>query len=136
MRVVVDASIIVAALIRPRGWTAGELARGDVEWYVPGFLFEELQEHLREFAGLAGCSPSSLHRRIEGLRSLHVIEDRGLMPFLDNPLVRRAEAIDADDASYVAAVLAVGADYLWTRDKGVLAAFPSLAVRIVPRSQP
>jgi predicted nucleic acid-binding protein len=136
MRVVVDASIVVAALIRPRGWTATELKRADVEWYVPGFLFDELREHLGEFAGLADCSPSTLRGRIEGLRSLHVIEGRTLIPFLDNPLVRRAEAIDVDDASYLVAVLAVGADYLWTRDKEILAAFPSLAVRIVPRSQP
>lgn len=103
MRVVVDASVVVAALIRPRSWTAAELARGDVEWYVPGFLFDELKEHRREFAELAGCSPSTLRKRIEGLRSLQVIVDRSLIPFLDSPLVRREEAIDADDASYVAA---------------------------------
>ncbi len=72
---------------------------------------------------------------MDDLRSLNIIEDGTLAPFLGNPLVARAEAIDPDDTSYVAAVLAVGADYLWTRDKELLAAFPSLAVRIVPRFQ-
>jgi len=135
MRVVVDASIVVAALIRPRGWTARELVRGDVEWYIPSFLFDELEEHVREFADLADCSPATLRKRIENLRSLNVIEDRNLDPFLGSPLVSRAAAIDPDDAIYVAAALAVGADCLWTRDKEMLNAFPSLAVRIVPRSQ-
>ncbi len=111
-----------------------ELAREDVEWFVPAFLLQELDEHLEEFADLADCSPSALRRRIESIQSLGVIESSRLTPFLGEPLVRRAETIDADDAPYLAAVLAIGADCLWTRDNALLAEFPSLAVRIVPRS--
>ncbi len=136
MRVVLDASVVVGALIRPKGWTADELAREDVEWYIPRFLLDELDEHLREFAGMADSSPTDFRRRAQRMRSFHVVEDARLDPHLDDPLVRRAAAVDPDDAPYLAAVLAVGADFLWTRDKAILDAFPSLAVRIVPRTPP
>ena len=134
MRVVLDASVVVAALIRPRGWTVSELARDDVEWYVPRFLLEELEEHLAEFANTAQVSASKLRRRIETLRRKTIVKDEELIPHLDDPIMRRAAAIDPDDAPYLAAVLAVGADYLWTRDKDLLTAFPALAVRVVPPS--
>lgn len=58
--------------------------------------------------------------------------DREVAQYLDDPLVLRAAAIDPDDAPYIAAVLAVGADCLWTRGKALLVAFPSLAVRMMP----
>lgn len=58
MRVVVDASVVAAALIRPRGWTAGEMARNDVDLYIPNFPLEELEEHAREFAEIADVSTS------------------------------------------------------------------------------
>ncbi len=136
MRVVLDASVVVAALIRPKGFTATELDREDVEWYIPRFLLGELEDHLREFAEMADSSMSEFRRRVERLRAFHVVEDARLYPRLDDPLVRRAAAVDPDDAPYMAAVLAVGADFLWTRDGALLDAFPSVAVRIVPRPPP
>ena len=132
MRVVVDASLVAAALIRPRGWTAGELARTDVELYIPAFLLEELEEHVREFAEIADVSTGSMRGRIASLRAKRIVSDRDTARFLDDPIVARASTIDSDDAPYLAAVLAVGADFLWTRDNALLAAFPSLAVRIIP----
>jgi len=136
MRVVLDASVAVAALIRPRGWTAAQLARSDVEWYIPTFLLDELEDHLREFAGMADVSPSTLRLRIESLRSKRMVTDERMKPHHDDPIVRQAATIDPDDAPYLAAVLAVRADYLWTRDKELFAAFPTLAVRVVPLSAP
>lgn len=132
MRAVVDASVVAAALIRPRGWTAGELARTDLEFYIPNFLLEELEEHVREFAEIADVSTASMRGRIAGLRAMRIVNDRETARFLNDPIVARAAAIVPDDAPYLAAVLAVGADFLWTRDNALLAAFPSLAVRIIP----
>lgn len=132
MRVVVDANIVAAALVRPTGWTASELSRQDVEWYAPEPLFAELEEHTEEFAALAGCAPAAFRRRVTRLTGLRVVKQESLVRAADHPLVRRAEMVDPDDAVYMAAVVAVGADHLWTRDRRLLAAFPGLAVRVVP----
>jgi len=58
------------------------------------------------------------------------------MPVGLDASVAVAALIDPDGAPYLAAVLAVSADYLRTRDKELLVAFPTLAVRVVPPSAP
>jgi len=136
LRVVVDANVIAAALIRPDGWTAQELEeRDDVEWFAPAFLADELREHASEYAEKAGCTTSQWNRRVAALlRRVRVVPSGDVVGAARDPLVRKAEAVDADDAVYVATLVAVEADLLWTRDKGLLDALPGIAVSVVPRA--
>lgn len=135
MRVVVDANIVAAALIRPDGWTARELTRTDVEWYTPGFLVDELQEHAAEYALKAECTRVLWNGRVAKLlRRIHVVPHSDIATAARDLRVQRVVAIDPDDAPYVAAFVAVGADLLWTRDTKLLDAMPSVAVSIVPRA--
>jgi predicted nucleic acid-binding protein len=131
MRVVVDASIVAAALVRPRGWTARELSRSDVEWFAPETLFDEINEHAARLSETAGCSRDSLLYRMGRLR-VGLVPQAELLSALGDPLVTRAAQVDPDDVAYLAAVVATSAEYLWTRDHRLLAAFPGLAVLIVP----
>lgn len=133
LRVVVDANIIVAALIRPGGWTALELTRNDVEWIAPDFLFHELDEHAAEYAQKSGCSAEEWHRRVKSLEdSVRVVRCGDVAA--QSPLVQKAKEVDPDDAVYVEALVAEGADFLWTRDAALLDALPGIAVSLVPRA--
>jgi predicted nucleic acid-binding protein len=134
MRVVVDANVVAAALIRPGGWTAQELARTDVEWIAPAFLLDELEEHGAEYAAKAGCALAEWERRRHALvKRLRLVAAKDLAAADGSALVKRAARADPDDAVYVAALVAAGADLLWTRDAALLDALRGIAVTVVPR---
>lgn len=134
MRVVVDANIAAAALIRPGGWTARQLEREDVTWLAPAYLFDELAGHEKTYARKAEIDLEEWRDRVEGFsRRVRSVEAEAILERADHDLVRQAEAVDPDDAVYLAAVLAAEADLLWTRDEDLLDAFEGLAVRVVPR---
>jgi len=132
MRVVVDANVIAASLVRPNGWSARELQREDVEWFVPGYLFDELAEHEDELAERAGCTVAEFHMRVGRLKGLRRVAEADLLAEEDDPLVKQARAVDPDDAVYFAAVVATGADLLWTRDERILEEFPGIATLTLP----
>lgn len=133
MRVVVDANVAAAALIRPDGWTSDQLARGDVTWLAPSFLLEELEEHAGSYAEKADVGRERFEDRIERFgERVGPVPGADLVEAADHALVERAETIDPGDAPYLAAVVAADADLLWTRDEALLAEFEGLAVRVVP----
>ncbi len=132
LRVVVDANIVVAALVRPGGWTARQLARDDVEWVTPSFLFVELADHAEEYSAKAGCDRKEWQRRsAELLKRLRIVTDVDILG-AQGDLIGRVERIDADDVPYAAALVVSGADLIWTRDRALLDALPGLAVSVVP----
>lgn len=134
MLVVVDANIAAAALIRPGGWTARQLEREDVTWLAPSYLFDELAEHEQTYARKAGVDLGEWRDRVESFsRRVQAVEAEAILERADYDLVHRAEDVDPDDAVYIAALLAAGADLSWTRDEALLDAFETLAVRVVPR---
>lgn len=134
MRVVVDANVVVAALVRPEGWTASELQRDDVEWIAPSFLVDEIREHTEEYAAKAGCALAEWERRTAALiKRVRIVPARDLVRVRDHALVQRAAEVDPDDAVHAAAVVAAGADLLWTRDARLARALSGVAVAVVPR---
>ena len=132
-RVVVDANKLAAALIRPTGYVAAALARDDLEFYAPGFLLEELEDHLDEYAMKARCPRAEMRGRVQVLatRLLFVPLD-ALLAKREGPLVVKAAKVDPDDAPYLATAAAIEADLLWTSDKALREAFPGLATPILP----
>ena len=135
LRVVVDANIAVAALIRPGGWTAQQLARTDVEWLAPAFLIDELAEHAAEYSSKAGCSAREWKQRLAVLLTrIQLVPAEALVSVRQDELVRAVARIDPDDAPYAAAFVASGADFVWTRDEALFTALPGIAVAVVPES--
>jgi predicted nucleic acid-binding protein len=132
MRVVVDANVVAAALLRPGGWFGTQLEREDVEWFAPEFLWEELMEHHRDFAADAEVTFGTMKRRIEALTHVWRVDMSELAKVRDDPRVLRAYQVDPDDWPCLAALVAVDADHLWTQDSAILDAFPGLAVTAVP----
>lgn len=134
MRVVVDANIAAAALIRPEGWTARQLEREDVDWLAPAYLFEELEGHARSYARKAELDLEAWKARVERFsRLVESVDPDAILEAVDHDLVERAQAVDPDDAPYLAALVAAEADLLWTRDEQLLEAFEGQAVRAIPR---
>lgn len=135
MRVIVDANIAAAALIRPDGWTARQLDRADVVWLAPSHLFDELHAHVEDYAAKAEVETEVLNKRIGRFEErVESVPGPDLVGAADHPLVEQAEKTDPDDAPYLAALVASEADLLWTRDGALLDAFKGLAVQVVPES--
>lgn len=133
MRVVLDANIVAAALVRPHGWTASVLDQHPGSWLVPEFLAAELEEHAAELASKAGCAEDVWRGRVERfLQEVVVIPEEDLIDVMDDPLVAAAERMDPDDAPYVAAYVASEADLIWTRDRRFVKGFPGIAVHVPP----
>jgi predicted nucleic acid-binding protein len=133
MRVAVDANIVAAALIRPGGWCAGQLARTDVAWVTPAFVRQELAAHEEHYAARAGCDLDAFRsRRADLLGRFRIVPTSRLVKVARHPLVVQAAAVDPRDAHYLALIAAGEADLLWTQDRALLEAFPDLAVIVVP----
>lgn len=87
-----------------------------LEFFVPRFLFEELDVHLGELTSRAGLSDREV-RRLRGRLDayLTVIPAETLRPHM-GPALRIMADVDRQDAPYVAAALAVACDGLWSDD--------------------
>lgn len=133
MRVVVDANVVAAALVHPTGWTAGQLARGDVDFVAPQFLEIELREHEAEFAKKAGCLIPEWRRRVNALLAkIRMVPGHRLKSHARHPLLRAIDALDPDDAPYVATFVETKADFLWTRDAALKDVMGERAGPIIP----
>jgi predicted nucleic acid-binding protein len=113
MKILVDASIIIAALTRS-AITREVLLYPYIDYYTPEFFMEELENHeadIRKKAGPAYLSAISLIAR-----KVRIIPYHDYEPWLD-----RAETIigkiDRDDIPYIAAALRISADGLWSYDE-------------------
>lgn len=137
MRIVVDANILIAALLKPDGWTARELLRPDLELVAPDRLIEEIRSPTGHFLATVQTSYTTWGNRISrALESIRIVPLRRYVPFIDHDLVRFVSSTDADDAPYVACLLSEAADFLWTFDHHLLSLGDSRLVAQLPRPPP
>ena len=133
MKVVLDANVVIAVLIRPDGSTGRRLARADVEPFVPETLANELTRNEIELSARAGIGVAAWRPRVRAfLRGVSVVPLAATRRHARHRLVLVAAAVDPDDACYVAALVACKGDFLWTRDKALLGALPGIAVLVPP----
>lgn len=123
MRVVVDANVAVAALLRPAGPTRRLLDSRAHAWHAPRALLDELTEHEAEFAARAAVPPGRWRAHVTKLQPLLTWATAAQM----RPFARRAARLareDPDDAPYLACAWAVGAEFLWTFDRRLASIAP------------
>ena len=115
MLLVVDANIVMAALIAGKGKTVDLIFSEEIDLIAPEFLLEELEEHKSEILAKSGLSELELETQLALLQKritfipLYEFEDKvdeayGLSP-------------DKDDVLY----LTLGLKHdcgIWTNDKG------------------
>lgn len=133
MRVVVDANILLAAILHPGGITSEQLRRDDVEFVSPAFVREELREAEGPLRQRAGIGRAEWRRReVAAMARVRLVPQDRVARHERRPLVEAVRAVDPKHAQYVAAFLAVRAHLLWTRDQAIIDAMPERAVRVLP----
>jgi len=112
---IVDASVIIAALLRD-STTRKVLLNSDLRLVAPGMVEDEISRHIEELSA-RNSLPVETNRRALGMLLRHIrlldLDDYG--GFLPDALRLIGER-DASDAPYLAAALAVKADGIWSHD--------------------
>lgn len=114
MRVVVDANIVISALIVD-GATRALLIGLDHDYLTPVVVHDELDDHREMIAEKSGLSQASVEQLVSTLfKYVAVVPDQKIQPYLD----MAHEAIgdtDADDVPYLATALGYDAA-VWSDD--------------------
>jgi predicted nucleic acid-binding protein len=112
MKIIVDANVVIAALIKP-SITREVLLYPYIDYYSPDFLLKEIKEHEKEISAKAGSG----YRRAMELITKKLI----MMPnhFYKNSMQEAHKIIgniDKDDEQYIALALSLDADGIWSYD--------------------
>jgi len=118
MRLVVDANVLFAALIRQNA-TFLLLFENSLRLYAPEFIFEELALHKEEVTAKASRSPQEFDAALAAISSrLHQIP---LAEFANQALSAQKFSSDPKDVPYLALALHLGPDAaIWSNDKKLL----------------
>lgn len=115
-RVIVDASVLIAASMKDGRARDVLLNAAEVAFYAPAYLFEEVDDHLEEIADAAEVAVESVEALLKVARALiAVIPETVTTPFLEEAQRRAKEADAEGDEEYVALALALDAG-IWTYD--------------------
>lgn len=114
MELIIDANVLISALISPEGKTREIIFAYDIKFYAPEFLFTEIEEHKEEILKKSRLSDDEFDLALNLLKSRII-----LVPFTDfRKFISRAirTSPDPDDIEYIA--LALSEDtIIWTDDK-------------------
>ena len=114
MELVVDANVIVSALINSEGETARLLLFGEEKLYSPDFVLEELGEHAEEIARKARTTPAKVRQLAEVLlQRVELVPLESLSPYAGKA---RKISPDKDDDLYLALALKLQCP-LWSNDR-------------------
>ena len=115
MEVVIDANIIIAALLK-RGATRKLLLNDELVLYAPEYVIEEFFDHMQEFEKKSHLSRMVLEELIKAL----LIESKMIVVPKDElqPYIKKADEIspDPDDVMYFAMALKQNIG-IWSNDK-------------------
>lgn len=112
MKIVVDANVVIAALVRS-SITREVLLHPYIDYYSPNFLFSEIKEHEQEISAKAGRGYESAMELIS--KKIMVMPDY----FYENDMQAARKiigGIDKDDVPYIALALSLSADGIWSYD--------------------
>jgi predicted nucleic acid-binding protein len=115
MKIVVDANVLIAALVKA-SITREVLLYPFLEYYSPAFVFEELKEHEDEIMakaklGKAGYK-SAVNLLLGNVKIISSVSYSHEMAAAGKII----GAVDKDDVDYVALALSINADGIWSYD--------------------
>lgn len=115
-RIILDANILVRAVLGKRVRELIEEYGSEVSFFVPELAFEEAERHLPAIAGKRGRDPQALLQSLESLRPIvETVGDEVTLP-LRNAALARIGSRDPMDWPVVATSLALGCP-IWTEDQ-------------------
>jgi len=115
MRIIIDANILIAALIRD-STIRKILLEKDFNLYAPPFILEEVYEHSDEIRIKTGLNQNLLIKKIKEIFALSKIQI--ISSFEIKSFLKEAKEIspDRDDVEYVALALKMNCS-IWSEDK-------------------
>ncbi len=114
MDLVVDANVLIAAIISPTGHTADLFFSERLQLYAPDFLLEEIEEHKTEIIDKAGLSEINFEQVLVSLAlRLKFVSVEELLAII--PTAKEISP-DVDDLAYFALALKLDCS-LWSNDK-------------------
>ena len=116
MRIVLDANIVIAALLGSRA-TLTIITSQNHMFYAPKFILKEVEKYKEDICERINQSELEFDENFEVLKvfiNIANIEEYDLfMPKAKEAMEKR----DWKDCDYLACALAVNADFIWTNDK-------------------
>ena len=116
MDVIIDANVIIAALISPAGHTADIFFSPLLSIFAPELLLEEVKEHKKELMLKTNLSGSDFEKALAFLtKEIILFPAIEFLPFL--PKAKQISP-DQDDIAYLALALKLRCP-LWSNDKAL-----------------
>lgn len=116
MRIILDANIIISALLGSRGKLT-IITSQNHEFYCPSTIIDEIKKYKRDICEKLVSNPKEFEDNLNALLFfIKIIKYAEYETFIS----RARESIkerDIKDADYIACSLAIGADFIWTEDK-------------------
>ncbi len=116
MKIVVDANIVIAAILGSRG-KLNILTSQNHKFFVPAFIIDEINKHSKTICKRAGLSSEEFEEILESILTfVEIVEYSEYINYVSkayNSMKRR----DLKDHHYVACALSVNADFIWSEDK-------------------
>lgn len=121
MIVIADSNIILSALLTPKGVIAQILtSKSKIQFLVPDYLYEEIEEHLQMVADYTGKPKAELKRILKLLTVKITVVATDEIPLkYRQKAVEVVSDIDKDDAPFIALHL-YKKHKIWTGDKTLI----------------
>ncbi len=114
MRVVIDANILFAALLR-KGMTRRLIFNSELKLLAPEFILKEFLKHKAYLLSKYGFGPNDFEKLLSNpLAVIELVPDKELAPYLP---ASKTLAADLKDSLYLAAALKENA-IIWSNDVG------------------
>ena len=116
MIIVVDANIIIAALLGSRGKIA-ILTSYNHMFYAPSFAVDEIKRYRQQICAKMNWTSEEFNIYLEALLVfITLLDHQGYERYLEKSLSAIKQR-DVKDADYIACALLISADFIWTEDK-------------------
>jgi predicted nucleic acid-binding protein len=116
-QVVVDASVVVAGLLKDGTARDALLSSEDVAFVAPGYLSEEVDRHLNRLADRSGLPVATIEAVLQDLLSvIELVPEAVYAPWIPQARAMARTAHAQGDEEYIALSLALAAP-IWAYDR-------------------
>jgi len=116
MRIVLDANIIIAALMGSRGKLT-ILTSQNYEFYAPKFIIQEIKKYKNEICERTDWTSEEFNVYFDALLLfIDVLDYEQYQDYIDNAK-KVIQDRDLKDVDYIACALSTKADFIWSDDK-------------------
>jgi len=117
MRLVIDANILISALIKKESVIRRILSLAFLNFYLPTFALEEIEEHIDYIINKSKLTKKEFIELLSFLfTNIYIVKHKKFSSFY-NKATNIIGSIDKEDIPYIALALSFQNDGIWTEDK-------------------